>query len=551
MKRMKITALITILTMAFTVMPAVSYGQEADAEEQASSDQELIIVYEKDAECTDSVTTEDLMTAEGESSEEAEAAAADCSEQIAEETGVEVEKSEFISAASGDDGAALTVKLEEGADIDEAIGILSENPDIAYVQKNYEYTLLDDVKSDMGVTINDAYQGEQYYLGAWKNSFNSDNGTNVIKAWDEAKTNGAVSVAVIDTGVMTNHVDLKDNIDMDNALDATETGDISRDVEDYVGHGTHVAGIIAATANNDYGIAGVSYNANIIPVKVTDTESNIKTSYVVRAYEYIKYLIKEGKVDNLHVINMSMGSYGYSSNDLILKSSISELRSKYNVITVCAGGNGDGKGHPKTAKVYPGDFDECLCVTALDSFGNNAVWSDYNEYKDISAPGEDILSTFPGSEDEDEGSYGWGDGTSFAAPQVSGIMALLWSVKPQLTVKEATAAVIGTVNPVGTAINDRGTKTGSAGAIDALASVKCVKYGASSVGKNISLFKAKSTISKTSYVYNGSARKPAVSVVGLKKGTSYTVSYKNNTKVGTATATITGTGAYKGTITKT
>ena len=88
---------------------------------------------------------------------------------------------------------------------------------------------------------------------------------------------------------------------------------------------------------------------------------------------------------------MSLGLYGES--DPAFESAIEKMRSEHNVLTVCAGGNGVN-GVPKTERSLPSDFDACLSVTSLNQDGTYSPWADYNEYKDIGAPGVSLLSTY-------------------------------------------------------------------------------------------------------------------------------------------------------------
>jgi uncharacterized repeat protein (TIGR02543 family) len=176
------------------------------------------------------------------------------------------------------------------------------------------------------------------------------------------------------------------------------------------GHGTHVAGIIAATANNGIGVAGVSYNrAKVIPYKVF--KNNTCSSYtILDAY-------KEAVADGCKVVNMSLGGYG---NDLALEAEINSAYAQ-GVITVASAGNGN-----KSDFLFPSDFEKVISVTATTS--SNVRWtsSDYSVYKDIAAPGASIYSTVPGG-------YATKTGTSMAAPYICGVIALLWSSYPDLT----------------------------------------------------------------------------------------------------------------------
>ncbi len=530
MKTKKLITWITAFAMAVAMMPPISHAQESADPDTQSND--IIVVYESDAAVTKALEGEDIEPAREAVSEPVQEITDECTASVAEQTGSEVTEGTIIAGSLGNDGAVMQVTLEEDADVAEAIDTLNEDPDIAYAQENYTYELMDDVPRLQSASLNDEYVLGQYYLGAWKAPYY---GANVLNAWEETRTNGTVSVAVIDSGVQKNHPDLAANLDLANSYS------VSGDINDTVGHGTCVAGIIAAAANNGVGVAGTSYNAKIVPINVIGDNGMAKSTSLIAAFSHIKKQIDNNKLKNLHVINISLGSYSEAWKDSAVRSAIRELRDSYEVLTVCAGGN--GKGPSMTSPIYPGDFDECFCVTALDPHGYNMPWYDYNEYKDISAPGDEILSTWIGSD------YAVVQGTSFSAPIVSGIMALLWVENPNITVDEAVAAAEATANPVNTGKNDR--TTGSKGAIDAAKALQYVRDNYGSAKPSISNFRAKTTLSAKSYTYNGKAKKPSVKISGATINEDFKVSYKNNVKVGTATATITGMGVYRGVIKKT
>lgn len=135
-----------------------------------------------------------------------------------------------------------------------------------------------------------------------------------------------------------------------------------------------------------------------------------------------------------------------------------EARNDYQILPVCAGGNGDDRGNPFTAKSYPSDYDECMAVTSLTTDGRDSMWSDYNERKDISAPGEAILTTSAG------GGVEYTNGTSIASPTVASAAALLWSYKPSLSANDVVSLLTSTASKVSGV--SRATN-GSAGKLEA------------------------------------------------------------------------------------
>ena len=261
-------------------------------------------------------------------------------------------------------------------------------------------------------------------------------------AWDAVRAEKRVTVAVFDTGCNITHEDLKDNIVQ--AYDATGYNSIA----DSNGHGTHVCGIVAAEANNGLGVAGVSYNAQLLPVKVF-VGSNASTTALQRAYQYLR---ENAAYYNVRVINVSLGLTVKSSEELAsydkdkaLYNAVQTLRDENGVLTVCSAGNDASSQHGAYLN-FPGDWlDIASSVIALrQTTGGGVTIADYSNYnmsgqktKDLSAPGgyssssssTRILSTTNSS----DSSYGYLHGTSMAAPCVSGIAAMLFAANPSLT----------------------------------------------------------------------------------------------------------------------
>jgi subtilisin family serine protease len=223
------------------------------------------------------------------------------------------------------------------------------------------------------------------------------------KAWDITKGSSQIIVAVVDGGVQTNHPDLVGKtVSSYNVV----TGGQSVPSDE---HGTHVAGIIAASINKK-GVAGVAPNIKIMPVNVFDGDSS--SSYDVALG--ILYAADHGA----NIINLSLGSYYYS---YYLDVAVQYAASK-GVVVIAAAGNDD-----TSFPVYPAALDYVIGVSATDRDDHITDFSNFGSYIDLSAPGEDIYSTFPKS------SYRSLDGTSMATPVVSGVAALVLSKNPLLT----------------------------------------------------------------------------------------------------------------------
>ena len=520
---------------SFAVDRGASAGTPAGA--PGSEPGELIVVYEE----SEGLTADEA----AELTEETVAGLADAGDV------------EPVSDSVGDDGAAVLVKLDDEQDKEQAEKILEKQDEVAYVQPNFRYRMMDTVQTD------DTYREDLYHLEEWDDTFSRQCGADVTGAWkvmggirDPESSQEPVKIAVLDSGCQVTHEDLRDAVDMEHAYDAVTQSVGAEYVADQSGHGTHVCGIAAGVADNGKGIAGAAGNyAEIIPVNVF-TGQWARTTDMISAFTYLEELMDSGEVSQLHVINMSLGGYGETDeSDDILHSYIERMREK-DVLTVCAGGNGDeqyGLAY-KDNPVFPGDFEACMCVTSLDSDGTNSIFSDYNMDKDISAPGSFILSTMTDATgtagDGEDAKYGYLSGTSMASPLVAGIAALIWADNPDLTADEVFESIIETAVPVNPAVNSHVGETGSAGAIDA---GKAVAYAREHFDETRErLQDGDASLDTASFVYDGTEKKPEVTVTcggkTLEEDKDYLVSYNNNVDAGKAAAAVTGIRHYIGTV---
>lgn len=397
------------------------------------------------------------------------------------------------------DGSTLAVAdVADNMRASEAVAAAQEVPGVVSVQPNFVYRLVDEVPTgaldESAASIADEQAEGDEDISAQALGMPNDDyvytrdpnepynqywlyTTRITRAWNLVHTDNTVTVATLDTGVDFDHADLEDNLLMDYAWDAYNSKPLSASVPngDRIGHGTMVAGIISARANNGIGLAGASFNATILPVKVfNDTGApEATTASVLSGYKYVVDLATSKTVPNLRVINTSFGSYntssssGYCLKDEALRKAIVSAKNA-GIVTVCSGGNGKG-GEPRTDNIYPADFDECVAVTALNTDNTNCYWSDYNKKKNISAPGLLVTTT------DATGGYSKASGTSMAAPIVSGVFALLFAAVPAATVDDACNAVYATATPISDAENDRTDISGSHGAIDASAAVEALE----------------------------------------------------------------------------
>ncbi len=259
-------------------------------------------------------------------------------------------------------------------------------------------------------------------------------------AWHRARGAG-VTVAVLDSGVDVAHPDLVHSLwtnpgeTCGNGLDddgngyvddctGWNFGDGNADVSDHMGHGTHVAGIIAADADNRIGMAGAAYEASIMPLKIGD-----ETPTLSAAIEAIAYAIGNGA----RIINASWVTPDPSA-EVILERAIAAAERAGVLVVVGAGNHASDLGdHP----VYPAALDapNLVTVAASSAADRLALFTNTGSSVDIAAPGEHIISTVPGG-------YGMFSGTSMAAPYVSAAAALLWSAEPTVGYDEVLSAIL-------------------------------------------------------------------------------------------------------------
>ena len=323
--------------------------------------------------------------------------------------------------------------------LDESMAVYGSMPEVASVQPNYEYCLMD-AESPMASYVDDTDYSKQWDLLKTAS-------VNLPEAWDLARCSGTVKVGVIDTGVAEDHPDLAANIDTADSYDVVNDTSALTDTSSgtsFNGHGTHVAGIISAAADNGIGIAGVSYNAQLCCYNVFENETvNGVTKYTAHTASLLKAYNRA--VDaGCRVINMSVG--GYNETDQLLETAI-ENAAANGIVTVCAGGNGNGSNTGYTTAVFPGDLDACISVVPTSQSNVYLPYADYNQYKDIAAPGGSIYSTVPYTVSST--GYGIKGGSSMAAPFVSGVVALLVSADPTLTTDEIKNILYSTATDLG------------------------------------------------------------------------------------------------------
>ncbi len=268
-----------------------------------------------------------------------------------------------------------------------------------------------------------------------------------------AQPGRGVVVAVIDTGVQADHPDLAGVVVPGRDLVA---GSGSGRIDPH-GHGTHVAGVVAALGGNGVGVAGLGQGLRVMPIRALDKDGVGSDATVAAGIVWA--------ADNgAKVINLSIGSPDYSPAE----AAATFYATARGALVVAASGNQRGQGN---ATSYPGAFPGVLAVAASDNTGRTATFSNSGPYVDVTAPGVNIISTYPPA------GYAYMDGTSMSAPYVAAAAALVRAAAPTLTPAQVTAVLQQTAKDVETAGKD--TLSG-AGLIQPLAAITAARRLAAS-----------------------------------------------------------------------
>jgi subtilisin family serine protease len=279
---------------------------------------------------------------------------------------------------------------------------------------------------------------------------------NAVSAWDITTGSAATVVAVVDSGVSLSHPDLagsgwanpgetgagretnRVDDDGDGLVDDSRGWDwvgADPDPTDLNGHGTHVSGTVGARAQNSQGIAGMSWSTRLMPLRVLGSNGSGTVANVIRGYRY-------AADHGARIVNVSLGA---ASSSLAERDAIAAAPG---VLFVVAAGNGgsDGVGDdaaraPEYPCAYP--LANILCVASTGRSDRLSSFSNYGAASvDLAAPGEGILSTWPG------GRYASFSGTSMATPHVAGAAALLLAKRPDLSASGLRGALLGGVDPL-------------------------------------------------------------------------------------------------------
>jgi thermitase len=336
----------------------------------------------------------------------------------------------------GSTGAHL-IKVPAGKEL-QLIGALSRNQAVEYAEPDELVT----------AATNDQYFPRQYALQNTGQSFTNTAGTLVVpagkadadvdavEAWT-VTTGAGIKVAVLDSGVANDNTDINPKVGARANFTNGETGD------DNYGHGTHVAGIVAAS-HNTQGVAGTCPGCTVLDGKVLN-DSGVGSSSGLASG--IDWAVSNGA----KVINMSLGVRASRT----LEAAVNNAWSK-GAVLVAAAGNGGSQ-----AKIYPGAYPNVIAVAATDNTDAKASFSTYGaSWVDIAAPGVNVYSTFPnhafvlGTQNNRSFGYDVGNGTSMSSAIVAATAALAFSSHPGATNASVRAAVESTADKIaGTGTN--------------------------------------------------------------------------------------------------
>ncbi|RQW02931.1 MAG: hypothetical protein EH225_07775 [Calditrichaeota bacterium] len=346
--------------------------------------------------------------------------------------------------------SVIKFKTTDSSTLSAILEDLNRHPDILWAEKNHAFPV--------HLVPNDSLFASQWYL----------NTISMPAAWDLTPGQSDIIVGVIDTGIDYLHEDLAsqiwinapEDLNQNGILDPSDLNNVDDDGNGYVddvigwdftdapafpdggdylhpdndpmdeypgGHGTPVAGIIAAATNNLSGMAGIAPNIRIMALRAGTASGYLEEDDVAEA---ILYAVDNG----CQIINMSFGDLVYSH---LIKEAV-EYGSRKGVIFVASSGNSASH-----ILQYPASYDETLSIGATDRNNNLAGFSNFGSKIDLVAPGAEILSSGPAD------SYGQYNGTSFSAPMVSGVLALLWSADPLLADAEIKSRLLSGCRDLG------------------------------------------------------------------------------------------------------
>ncbi|MBK8900358.1 MAG: S8 family serine peptidase [Anaerolineaceae bacterium] len=379
---------------------------------------------------------------------------------------------QYMRAMSGD---AHVLKLAAALPVAEAEVLaaeLSRQPGVAYAEPDYIRQAIGDTPIHVAaplLTPNDPQYGNQWHYNYVPGT---SEGLNLPSAWNITTGLSTVVVAVIDTGILP-HTDLAGRTvagydfiaDISTANDGNGRDNNPADPGDWVSvgecgatqfdasswHGTHVAGTIGAASNNGVGVAGVNWNAKILPVRVLGKCGGY-TSDIVDGMRWAAGLSVTGVPANANpadVINMSLGGLGACS--ISEQDAVNAIVAAGTAVVVAAGNSSDD-----ASGYSPASCSGVITVASNNRQGNRAWYSNYGSTVEVTAPGGDttilsngVLSTLDGGTmgPLNDNSFAYSQGTSMAAPHVAGVASLVLGQNPGMTPGELLTHLQVTARP--------------------------------------------------------------------------------------------------------
>jgi thermitase len=306
------------------------------------------------------------------------------------------------------------VKVRPGVNAAQTLQTLRSHPSVQYAEPNYIVSIPPELagapllRSEPVAYPNDPMFAQQY----------AHRVSNSLKGWEVTQGSERVVIAVVDTGVDLKHPDL-----IAKMVPGQDMVDGDDQAFDGHGHGTHCAGIAAAATHNQVGVAGFAPAAKIMPIRVLGDNGSGTSADVANGVIWA--------ADNgAQVISMSLGS----RSDAQVKAEAIQYALSKDAVVVAAMGNSS-----REEKSFPAATPGVIAVGATDVADKRANFSQYGSWISVSAPGVNILSTFPTSGPSSRKDYGSISGTSMATPAVAGAVALIRSQNPGLKVAQVRA----------------------------------------------------------------------------------------------------------------
>ena len=323
-------------------------------------------------------------------------------------------------------GRIHRLHVPPGADVLATAQALSVHPDVEFAEPDYLAQVM--------AVPNDPLYAQQWALPK----------IGAPAAWDVTTGSGAVPIAIIDSGLDLAHPEFAGRLWTNpgevagNGVDDDGNGKVddvhgwdfvaaSGNLTDDNGHGTQVAGVLGAKANNGAGIAGVCWSCPLLPITVMREAGVVNYSDIALG---VAYAIERGA----RVINLSLGGYADATT---LRTAVEAAAT---TAVLVAGAGNDGRTEP----LYPAAYPEVLAVAATDSADARAAFSNHGEWVDLAAPGVDIQTTFAGAN-----GYGAESGTSLSSALVAGTAGLVLSAHPDWSPTQVRAQLLHTAQTLG------------------------------------------------------------------------------------------------------